>query len=102
MISERMQIHKVRSAFQTTSSGAQTESMIVSFNCVNPDYSLGVNMIRQSEFARLGNIEENSVHKVVPYTCMAVTLRLWPNIKTSIQRVKLHDMAENSFLEAMN
>ena len=52
--------------------------------------------------ARLGDIEENSVHKVVPYTCMAVTLRLWPNIKMSIQRVKLHDMAENSFLEAMN
>ena len=62
----------------------KTESMIVSFNCVNPDYSLGVNMIRQSEFARLGDIEENSVHKVVPYTCMAVTLRLWPNIKMSL------------------
>ena len=70
MICERMQIHKVRSTFQTSRSGAQTESMIVSFNCVNPDYSVGVNLIRQSEFARLGNVDENSVHKVVPYTCM--------------------------------
>lgn len=102
MICERMQIHKVRSTFQTTSSGAQTESTIVSFNCANPDYSVGVNLIRQSEFARLGNVDENSVHEVVPYTCMAVTLRLWPNIKMSIQTVKLHDMAENSFQEAMN
>ena len=102
MICERMQIHKVRSTFQTTSSGAQTESTIVSFNCANPDYSVGVNLIRQSEFARLGNVDENSVYEVVPYTCMAVTLRLWPNIKMSIQTVKLHDMAENSFQEAMN
>ena len=57
-------------------------------------------MIRQPEFARLGNVEENSKHKVVPYACMAVTLRLWLNIKMSIQRVTLHGMAENSFWEA--
>lgn len=65
-ILKRRQTHKVRFSFQIGEEGhgAQRDSMVVSFNYANIDYNLGVHMVKQPGFTRLGKVERNSVHKI--------------------------------------